>query len=1208
MNEGRVGPYRVLRRLGAGGMATVYLAEAGAAAPGVPAGMRVALKILHPHLTQSGSLAQRFLREADFGRRVVHENVVRPLDAGIDTTDGERRYYLAMEYVEGQTLRALLEELGVVNERLCRHIGAEVARALVEIHRAGIVHRDLKPENVLISREQTVKVMDLGAAFARDEALRLSPTGGFGGTPLYAAPEQFWSTGDLLDARTDLYALGLVLYELSTGRHPFQGREFAEIVRRQIEEKPIRPGRLNPQLSPFLEEVVMRLLEKDRQDRFGSAEEVLLLLTEGEESAWWRALAAGVAEGRQRPLRRMRIPRETGLFGRDEELRRLRDLWAKACAGEGQVVLLEGEAGIGKSRLADEFTAVLARETGAVNIVCGSYPPGAAGAASRAFADAYRDHLGDAGLEVRLRRLLSDTPGLAAGLSALLRGEPIPRDSGITREAVVTAFLNLNRALCAERPTLVLVEDLHFAPDDGRALLAAMAYAHGGDRIMLLATTRPGLPAEYVAGLSRLPNVSHLALSRLRPQDIRLILDEALHSPDTAGTLADRIARESDGVPYFVFEILAELRERGLLAADADGAYSLTVPADRLPGVRPRSVADLVRSRLSPLGDPEREMLEVAACCGFEFDPILVAEALGVGRIPALKRLGCLERENRIVHSLGRVFVFDHHHVQESLYEGIPTPLREEYHAVLGEALIEREAQSGRVPQATPGETASAICHHLLLGARAATAGPWFDGALTHLESGFHNQRALALAEMALAAPGFLEPGERARCLLRKARVERTLGRMEGLAAGLDEALRLAQQAGRRPLEIEVRRELCRLEWESGNSARAVALLEETADIAARAGDEKSRGAALGDLGNVLSQAGRYDEAADCYRRYLSVARGCGDAAGEAVATASLGLNAYEQGRLEEAQALFAECIPMFRTVRNLAAEGNACVTLGLTCIDLGLFEKARGHLERALEISRQIGYRRGEANALGNLGIVYQAEGDYARALDHFTRDLRIRRETRDAWNEGVALQLLGDLEVVLGAREAAREHLTRGLALIDEVGFSWARPSMLARLAELEHEEGDLDRAEARSREAQAAAAEIGKPAVLAEAGHLLGVIHLGRGERDAARRAFEEAVAVDSGTGGNNVSLLARAHLCLLGGDAGEFRRFLEDRRDRVQIHGVMEAYFLLYRATGNPADLAEARRILAGLADRAPAGLRAGFLDRVSLHSAILHARS
>jgi tetratricopeptide (TPR) repeat protein len=205
------------------------------------------------------------------------------------------------------------------------------------------------------------------------------------------------------------------------------------------------------------------------------------------------------------------------------------------------------------------------------------------------------------------------------------------------------------------------------------------------------------------------------------------------------------------------------------------------------------------------------------------------------------------------------------------------------------------------------------------------------------------------------------------------------------------------------------------------------------------------------------------------------------------------------------------------------------------------------------------------------------------------------------------VALQLLGDLEMVLGAREAAREHLTRGLALIEEVGFSWARPSTLARLAELELEEGDADRAEARSREALAAAGEIGKQAVVAEARLILGVIHLGRGEREEARRSFEEAVAVDSGTGGSNVTLLARAQLCQLGGDADEFRRFLQERRDRVQIHGVMEAHFQLYRATGNPEDLAEARRILARLADRAPAGLRAGFLERVSLHSCILRVR-
>jgi len=152
-----LGPYRVEHELGSGGMGTVYAATGDDG--------RVALKVVHPHLIGDDGFAERFRREARIGQAVGHRNVVRTLDCA---TDGER-LFLVMEYVEGQTLRELLDELGALPEELCRHVGREVCRGLGAIHAAGAVHRDLKPENVLITPDHEVKVMDLGVARLVDE-------------------------------------------------------------------------------------------------------------------------------------------------------------------------------------------------------------------------------------------------------------------------------------------------------------------------------------------------------------------------------------------------------------------------------------------------------------------------------------------------------------------------------------------------------------------------------------------------------------------------------------------------------------------------------------------------------------------------------------------------------------------------------------------------------------------------------------------------------------------------------------------------------------------------------------------------------------------------------------------------------------------------------------------------------------------------------
>ena len=184
---------------------------------------------------------------------------MRTLDAGTAEREGRVVPWLAMALVEGRPRRVLLRELGSLPEQLCRHVAHEIAAALEAIHDARVVHRDLTPENVLITPDHVVKVMDLGVALAHGEALRLSRTGEFSGTLLYSAPEQFEDEAGA-DPRSDLYALGLVLFELAAGRPPISTLNAARLVHRRLNEEPPRVGTLDPQISPFYEELVLSLI------------------------------------------------------------------------------------------------------------------------------------------------------------------------------------------------------------------------------------------------------------------------------------------------------------------------------------------------------------------------------------------------------------------------------------------------------------------------------------------------------------------------------------------------------------------------------------------------------------------------------------------------------------------------------------------------------------------------------------------------------------------------------------------------------------------------------------------------------------------------------------------------------------------------------------------------------------------------------------
>ncbi|MHC4934145.1 MAG: serine/threonine protein kinase, partial [Planctomycetota bacterium] len=309
MQGERLGRYQIVAELGTGGMGSVWLAHDAD-------GARYAVKIIHPHLLESPGFFKRFLGEAEIGKAVRHPNVVRCYDVDALVVDGLQQNFLVMEYVEGQTLRSFLEELERVPERLCRHIGREVAKGLAAIHEKGVVHRDLKPENVLITPNHEVKIMDLGVARLADQSIKLSQTGAFLGSIRYASLEQLKGVSEDLDGRADLHALGLILYELSSGTHPYLADDLSQVLQRMLSDTPLRLGELNPQLSAYFEEVVHTLIEKDRERRFGSAEDLVRVLEAGEESTWWRSRAHTIRTETERPLRRIRIPRETAVHGR----------------------------------------------------------------------------------------------------------------------------------------------------------------------------------------------------------------------------------------------------------------------------------------------------------------------------------------------------------------------------------------------------------------------------------------------------------------------------------------------------------------------------------------------------------------------------------------------------------------------------------------------------------------------------------------------------------------------------------------------------------------------------------------------------------------------------------------------------------------------------------------------------------------------------
>jgi beta-lactam-binding protein with PASTA domain/tRNA A-37 threonylcarbamoyl transferase component Bud32 len=254
------GRYRVIRRLGSGGMANVYLAE------DEELGRRVAIKVLDDKHAHDEQFIERFRREAKNAASLSHPNIVSIYDRG----DSEGTYYIAMEYIEGRTLKDLIVARGPLPVDRAVSYARQILGAVRFAHRKGIVHRDIKPHNVLVDTDGRLKVTDFG--IARAGASQMTEAGSIIGTAQYLSPEQ--ARGAAVDQRSDLYSVGVVLHEMLTGSVPFTGDTPVEIAMKHISAVPQPPSTARPDLPDDLDLVVLRALAKDPRERFQTAEEM----------------------------------------------------------------------------------------------------------------------------------------------------------------------------------------------------------------------------------------------------------------------------------------------------------------------------------------------------------------------------------------------------------------------------------------------------------------------------------------------------------------------------------------------------------------------------------------------------------------------------------------------------------------------------------------------------------------------------------------------------------------------------------------------------------------------------------------------------------------------------------------------------------------------------------------------------------------------
>lgn len=1061
------------KQLGAGGMGEVWLAE------DTLLNRLVAIKQLKA--TDASTHKEFFISEAQMLASLNHPNITLIYDAVFD--EEHKRYYLIMEYVQGKSLEDLIDTwTGPLPLDIVLDITIDVLRALQYAHDQGIVHRDIKPANVII-QDNGAKLTDFGVA----GLMKILAEGSdyIVGTPTYISPEQI--EGEPTDGRADLYSLGIMLYQMTSGGHqPFDCSDTQALFEAHLEEEPYPLTNFAPDLPLAFERAIMRLLAKKPAGRYPSANALLNVLQ-----------AIKARQKFSQPYLQLLDPEAKPLVGRTDELNQMEAVWSQSYqSAKPHLLIVRGDAGLGKTRLVAEFLGQHVVDKGFVAVAGRCDEAGVPYAPfAEILATIFNKNLTKSKpAKSQVDQLLSHIPSLgrlldipdtpkskdksknttqkattsAGGLWAAL-GSRVPESSSDSTSTEWQFFATVLSVLTELGPTVLFLENANFLDDASVALTRFLIGQAQSPLVILAAYRSDGKALPWVDSFSADDKVV-ITLSPLPLPAVKDCVSNLVGSP-IAGNIVDGINERAQGNPLQLEEITRQLLDSNQLHQDENGEWSYT-PAQDLEisgdSFLPKAVVSAFSRRIDKLSQPARQALAIAALIepGAEFDVDLWMMLLRDEVQPeAAQQILDEALKQRLIRQIGdRRYAFRPVDVAKGLAATLPESRQRELHSQMAEILHNNQAdpvlvghhydQAGLTAQATRYlETAGAKA----LAANATSAAfVYYNRAVTLVES-----------ESAYKALGQLY---------------RQKGERKDSIHAFERALDFAKEANNIMAQAQILNDLaytyCLFDRYKKAYQSATAVLKLVGV------PRTERATAQSHLGKISWLVGQLEEAENWCQKALVTLMGHATGAILADVYSNLGQIYASQGKLDEADTAFQHSLGLYQKLDDDLGQGHNLKNLGRLDTDRGHFDEAASLFNAAYQRFEKIASREGFMAVFVNRGrnLLYQGYPEEALPLLTKALHLALEKGKPNAYILSDIYLLIAQAYLDTGNLDRAKFVTNDALKLVEAAGNQVPIAQGRAMLAQIFAVEGDQADAEANFKKALALLKQTGsRPTLL-------------------------------------------------------------------------------------------------------------------------------